>query len=241
MEKKIALVTGANKGIGLEAARQLGQQGYSVWLGCRDAERGEAAAAALRDQGLDAHAVVLDVTDAGTVRNAAALLKEKAGRLDALVNNAGISLGYRARPSEETIEDVKAIYDVNVFGPVMVTQAMLPLLRRSAAPRVVMVSSGLGSLAAAADRANPGYAFNFLGYRSSKTALNAATIALAKDLEADGIRVNAADPEFTATDLNGNTGFKTPEQGARIIVQLATMGDDAPTGTFLGDHGPVAW
>jgi NAD(P)-dependent dehydrogenase (short-subunit alcohol dehydrogenase family) len=238
---KTALVTGANKGIGREIAHRLCTLGYTVWLGCRDSARGEAAALALREQGLDARLLRLDVSSDESVSDAAIRLAWESERLDALVNNAGIVLG-RERPSEARAADVKSVYDVNVFGPIRTTQAFLPLLRRSDAPRVVMISSGLGSLSAASDPASRYYsAYNNLGYNTSKTALNAVTVSLAKDLAADGIKVNAADPGYTATDLNGHTGPRTAAQAAEIAVKLATLGPDGPTGGYFNENGPLTW
>ena len=234
--KSIALVTGANKGIGLSIARQLGQRGFAVWLGCRDPDRGEAAAIELRDAGVDAHAITLDVTDGDSVAAAAAHLEERAGVLDVLVNNAGISVG-RPPPGVigEAIDDVRAMFEVNTLGPLRVTQAMLPLLRKSSAPRVVMMSSGLGSIFDTADMASLIWTVDAAGYSASKAALNMLTVKLAKALLADGVKVNAADPGYTATDLNGHSGPRTVEEAAAIAVELATLGPLGPTGGFFND------
>jgi NAD(P)-dependent dehydrogenase (short-subunit alcohol dehydrogenase family) len=235
------LVTGANKGIGLEIARGLGKLGHAVWLGSRDQLRGEAAAEALREDGLDIHLLALDVADDANVAAAVEALKAEAGKLDALVNNAGISTGWVA-PSEDRISDVRAIYEVNVFGAIRTTQAFLPLLKVSDAPRIVMMSSSLGSLAWASDFVAPmAYKANLLGYNSSKSALNAVTVAFAKELAPLGFKVNAGCPGYTATDLNQHSGHRTPEQGAAIAVRLATLPDDGPTGRFYDDAGAVAW
>ena len=235
-EKTTVLVTGANKGIGLEIARQLGTRGFAVWLGCRDPARGEMAAAGLRDVGVDARAVALDVIEADSVARAAARLEQETGALDVLVNNAGVSVG--APPpsvTEEAIEDVRAMLEVNTLGPLRVTQAFLPLLRRSQAPRVVMMSSGLGSISDTADMASLIWNVGAAGYSASKAALNMLTVKLAKALLADGIKVNAADPGYTATDLNGHSGTRTVEQAAAIAVELATLGPLGPTGGFFND------
>ncbi|USU04201.1 SDR family oxidoreductase [Sphingomonadaceae bacterium OTU29LAMAA1] len=229
------LVTGANKGIGLAIARQLGERGYSVWLGCRDADRGEAAAADLREAGLNAHALALDVTDPAIVQAAADRLGEQIGALDVLVNNAGISIGMPFRASEERIDDIRSMFEVNTFAPLAVTQAFLPLLRRATAARIVMMSSGLGSLSDATDMAGLFWNVGYAGYCASKAALNMLTIKLAKELLADGIKVNAADPGYTATDLNGHTGHRTVEEAARIVVDLATLGPLGATGGFFHD------
>lgn len=239
-DNKTALVTGANKGIGLEIARGLGRIGYTVWIGSRDENRGGAAAEALRRDGLDARFLSLDVTDERSVAAAADTLGREVDRLDALVNNAGISRGW-GPPSEDTITDVQAIYDVNVFGVIRATQAFLPLLKRSAEPRIVMISSSLGSLAWASDFEAPMAHVNLLGYNSSKSAVNAVTVAFAKELAPLGFKVNAGCPGYTATDLNQHTGPRTPTQGAAIGIQLATLPGDGPTGRFFDDEGTIAW
>lgn len=234
-QKKVALITGANKGIGFEVARQLGRMDHVIWLGCRDAERGEAAADKLRAEIIDVNPVVLNVVDRDSIAAAAARVAEEASALDVLINNAGISLGRPERPSEESLENVKAMFEVNTFGPFAVTQAFLPLLRQSSSGRVVMMSSGLGSLADASDMAGLYWAVPFAGYCASKTALNMLTVKLAKDLLAEGIKVNAADPGFTATDLNGHTGHRTVEEAAKVVVELATLAPMGPTAGFFHD------
>lgn len=233
--KAVALVTGANKGIGFAIARQLGERGFSVRVGCRESARGESAASDLRSAGIDAHPLSLDVTDDDSVRAAADRLAREVGALDILVNNAGVSLGTPARASEEPVDDIRAMFEVNTLGPLRVTQAFLPLLRRSKAGRIVMMSSGLGSLADAADMAGLFWNVGYAGYCASKSALNMLTVKLAKELLADGIKVNAADPGFTATDLNGHTGHRTVEQAAAVAVELATLGPIGPTGGFFHD------
>ena len=231
----VALVTGSNKGIGLAVARQLGKQGYAVWLGCRDSTRGESAASGLRDEGIEASPLLLDVIDEASVKAAVDRLGQEVGALDVLVNNAGISMGTPAKASEEPINDIRAMFEVNTFGPLRVTQAFLPLLRRSKAARVVMMSSGLGSISDAADMAGLFWNVGYAGYCASKSALNMLTVKLAKELLADGIKVNAADPGFTATDLNGHTGHRTVEQAAAVVVELATLGFIGPTAGFFHD------
>lgn len=253
-DQKIAVVTGANKGIGYEVARRLGEMGYVIWLGCRDRARGEAAAAGLRAFGHDARALSLDVTSDASVAAAAATLAQETGRLDVLVNNAGISFGFDRPPSEEPIDQVRAIYDVNVFGSIRVTQAFLPLLRGSSAARVVMMSSGIGSIGKAADPHSEYFAYSLLGYGSSKSALNAVTVAFAKELMPFGMKVNAADPGYTPTDINGHAiPARSPEQDARvdvcrtvgqaaeIAIRLATLDADGPTAGFFCDAGEVPW
>jgi len=246
--QKTALVTGANKGIGLETARRLAVTGYKIWLGARDAVRGEAAAKALRDEGLDVEWLELDVASDDSVAAAASTLATRTSSLDVLVNNAGIAPGYvdalgpdgryERPPSQENVADMKATYDVNVFGPVRVTQAFLPLLLAAPAARIVMVSSYLGSMARAAGNSQSP---NVMGYGSSKTALNAITIAFARELAPRGIMVNAAAPGYTATDLNAHRGGRTVEQAAGIIVRLATLEGGGPTGGYFDENGPLAW
>ncbi|MEJ0050736.1 MAG: SDR family oxidoreductase [Methylovirgula sp.] len=240
-ELKTALVTGANKGIGYEVVRRLAKDGFTVWLGARDKPRGEAAATALTREGLDVRLLQIDVADEASVVKAARDLRGQTDRLDVLINNAGIVADLHTPPSEETVASIKAVYEVNVFGPVRVTQAFLPLLKTSSAPRIVMVSSGLASLTRLADPASEFYGINLLSYNSSKTALNAITLAFAKELAATGFKVNAADPGYTATDLNGNTGYRTVEQAAEVIIRLATLPADGPNAGFFDDQGPEAW
>jgi NAD(P)-dependent dehydrogenase (short-subunit alcohol dehydrogenase family) len=240
-ERKTALVTGANKGIGREIAHRLLELDYTVWIGCRDRERGAAAVVALAGLNRDARLLQLDVTDEAGVIMAARRLGAETDRLDVLVNNAGIATGFRTPPSQEPVAQMQTVYEVNLFGPVRVTQALLPLLKASSAPRIVMMSSGLGSLAGAVDPASEFHAINLLGYNSSKTALNAVTVAFAKELAPLGFKVNAADPGYTATDLNDNTGYRSVQQAAEVAVRLATLGADGPTAGFFNDQGPVAW
>ncbi|GAA1646085.1 SDR family NAD(P)-dependent oxidoreductase [Nonomuraea maheshkhaliensis] len=234
---KIALITGANKGIGYETARLLAGQGVTAVVAARDEERGRAAAGRL---GLPY--VHLDVTDEASVTAAAKWVEAEYGRLDILVNNAGIGGGMTAlQPSALTTAQVKEVYETNVFGVVTVTNAMLPLLRRSASGRIVNLSSELGSLAIAVDPATPFRSFNHLPYNSSKTALNMITVCYAKELEDTPIKVNAVSPGYCATDLNENTGVLTPEQGAAVVVRFATIDADGPTGTHVYEDGVVAW
>lgn len=233
MTTSTALVTGANKGIGLEIARQLGARKFAVWLGCRDRARGDAAAADLREEGIDANCLVLDVADTNSIRAAAEQLQVQIGALDVLVNNAGMNFGRPPPPSAESVDEMRAIFDVNVFGPVRVTQAFLPLLRKSAAARVVMISSGLGSIASTLDMTSENWNMGSAGYCASKTALNMFTVKFAKELAADGIKVNAADPGLTATDLTGHMGSRTPRDAAAIAVKLATLDRFGPTGGFF--------
>jgi NAD(P)-dependent dehydrogenase (short-subunit alcohol dehydrogenase family) len=231
--EKAALVTGANKGIGFAVARRLAEQGFGVWLGCRDRTRGEAAAMQLREAGLDAQALLLDVTSAQSVRDAVLTVEGAVPALDVLVNNAGMHFGPPPRPSEESVDAMRGMLEVNALGPVRVTQNFLPLLRRSPAARVVMVSSGLGSLDLTVDLASENWTVGFAGYCASKAALNMLTLKLAKDLAAEGIKVNAADPGLTATDLTGGMGNRTAADAAGVVVELATLDALGPTAGFL--------
>ncbi len=240
-EKKIALVTGANKGIGYEIALGLGALGWSVGVGARDDSRREAAVTSLRTAGVDAFGVPLDVTDDVSVQAAARLLEER-GRLDVLVNNAGVTGGMPQEPTQVSPEQVRAVVETNVIGVMRVTNALLPLLRRSASPRIVNMSSGVGSLArqsATTDVLSTGPISG--AYSPSKSFLNAVTVQYAKELRDTNILINLACPGFVATDLNGFRGVRTPEQGAAIAVRLATLPDDGPTGGYFEDAGNIPW
>lgn len=245
MSQQIALVTGANKGIGRETARRLAAAGMTVLVGARDAGRGQAAAAELAAElSADLRFLQLDVTDEDSVKSAAGWIEETFGRLDVLVNNAGISVENRAPVTEVTADQMRRTYETNVFGVVAVTSTLLPLLRRAEGARIVNVSSMLGSLSMAADPQGPfsGWPGAFLlAYNSSKTALNALTVMWANALSAEGIKVNSADPGYVATDLNHHSGNSTIEQGAEIIVTLATLAEDGPTGTFQAAAGIRPW
>lgn len=235
MTDKTALVTGANKGIGFAVAHQLALTGHRVWLGCRDSDRGEQAAEKLRNQGLNVRAVGLDVTDDLSIYRATEALATEVTALDVLVNNAGLMFGLAPKPSEEPLDQIRQMLEVNTLGPFRVTQAFLPLLRKSGSARVVMMSSGLSSMSATADITSENWTVNYAGYCASKTALNMLTLKLAKELLAEGIKVNAADPGLTATDMTGNMGERTPAEAARIAVYLATLGPLGPTGGFFHD------
>ena len=240
-DKRTALVTGANKGIGFETARQLGKQGMTVLVGARDEVRGARAVDTLRAENIDARFVALDVTDAASVAEAARAIERDLGRLDVLVNNAGIVVG-RGKPSETSLDDVRRVFEVNVLAAVAVTNAMLPLLRRAApTARIVMVSSGVGSFFHQSDPHWEYAWLNAIAYPASKAALNMVTVQYAKELAATGIKVNAADPGYTATDLNGHRGTQTVEEGARASVRLALLDDAGPTGGFFDARGRVPW
>jgi NAD(P)-dependent dehydrogenase (short-subunit alcohol dehydrogenase family) len=239
-EKTIALVTGANKGIGYEIAAGLGALGWSVGVGARDDERREAAVEKLRAAGHDAFGVPLDVTDDASVVGAAELLDERG--LDVLVNNAGITGGMPQNPTGVDLDIVRRVVETNVIGVIRVTNAMLPLLRRSASPRIVNMSSSVGSLTrqSASDSELTSGPIS-VAYSPSKTFLNAVTVQYAKELRGTNIKVNAGCPGYVATDLNGFRGVRTPEQGAAIAIQLATLPDDGPTGGYFEDAGPIPW
>jgi len=243
---RIALITGANKGLGAETARRLGKLGFTVIVGTRDPQRGQASAGELRADGADVRVVTLDVTDQQTLDDAASHVDAEFGRLDVLVNNAGVSLEQaRHAPSELGVDMLRRIFETNVFGVVAVTNTFLPLLRRSAAGRIVNVSSAMGSLTTWADPASTlrRYAPLLLGYNSSKAALNAVTLHYAAELAQTTIKVNAASPGYVATDLNQHRGtLKLADEGSvAAIVRLATLPDDGPSGAFLSEDGPVPW
>jgi NAD(P)-dependent dehydrogenase (short-subunit alcohol dehydrogenase family) len=237
---KIALVTGANKGIGYEIAAGLGALGWSVGVGARDDQRREAAVEKLRAGGVDAFGVPLDVTDDASVTAAARLIEERAGRLDVLVNNAGVTGGVPQEPTTADLAAVRRAVETNVIGVIRVTNAMLPLLRRSPSPRIVNMSSGVGSLAR---QSTPGAETGpiSVAYAPSKTMLNAVTVQYAKELRDTNILINAGCPGYCATDLNGFRGVRTPAQGAAIAIRLATLPDGGPSGGFFEDAGVVPW
>ena len=232
------LITGANKGLGFETARQLATRGWTVLLGARDPERGRTAAEKLAADGGDVRFIPLDVTDDASVDAAVQRVRDVTDHLDVLVNNAGI-IGARTAPLETGPGDFLACFGVNLLGPVRVTRAFLPLLSRAELPRVVMVSSGMGSLAVTTDPDRLESTLISLVYPSSKAALNMVTTQYAKALP--DWKVNAVDPGYTATDLNDHMGLKTVAEGARAIVAMATVGPDGPTGGFFDDQGRVPW
>jgi NAD(P)-dependent dehydrogenase (short-subunit alcohol dehydrogenase family) len=239
-EQTIALVTGANKGIGFEIAAGLGALGWRVGVGARDRERRESAVAKLGAAGVEAFGVPLDVTDDASVAEAARLVEDTAGRLDVLVNNAGITGSVPQLPTTVDPATVRTVVETNVIGVIRVTNAMLPMLRRSPAPRIVNMSSGVGSLTR---QTTPGSDTGpiSVAYTPSKTFLNAVTVQYAKELGDTDILVNAACPGYCATDLNGFRGTRTPEQGAAVAIRLATLPADGPTGAFFDDEGEVPW
>jgi len=253
MTATIALITGANKGIGFETARQLGARGITVLLGARDEKRGREAERELREVLPDADGVrfvPLDVTDAKSVQLAADWIDKEYGHLDILVNNAGIARG--APPSQSDLDEMREVYETNVFGVIRVTNAMLPLLRRVPAARIVNVSSEVGSITSQTDPASPLSQMRAsLAYPTSKSALNMITAMYAKELRDTPIKVNAANPGYTATDLNRHSGFRSAAEGAEASVHLATLGPDGPSGILWGHlwttggpadaYGPLPW
>jgi NAD(P)-dependent dehydrogenase (short-subunit alcohol dehydrogenase family) len=241
-EKQTALVTGANKGIGHETARRLAEHGMTVLVGARDRGHGDSAVTRLRAMSLDAHLVLLDVADEASVARAAADVTARFGRLDVLVNNAAIAAG-GGTPSKQRLVAMRELFATNVFGLVAVTQAFLPLLVNAPTARIVNVSSSLGSLGIAVDfdHVASQQGARLFGYAASKTAVNAFTLSLANELRSRNVKVNSACPGYVATDLNQHRGVRTVQQGAEIIVRLATLPDDGPTGGFFEDAGTVPW
>jgi NAD(P)-dependent dehydrogenase (short-subunit alcohol dehydrogenase family) len=249
--KLIALVTGANQGIGLQIAKDLAAHGFVVLVGSRNLQRGEAAAT---EVGPDAYALQLDVTDQDSITAAAERIRSEFGRLDVLIQNAAISntrklpgqsieaYAKTTRPSNVSLDEMRAVWETNVFGVLAVYQAMLPLLRNAPHARIVNVSSGVGSLTTNSD---PAFAYRSIFgpvYPASKTALNALTVAMAIELEKEGISVNAVSPGFTKTNLNGYAGTETVEEGAREAVRVALLGPGSPTGTFTRrENETIPW
>jgi len=250
--KRVALVTGANQGVGFQVAKELVANGLTVLIGSRNLGNGEAAAKKI---GPNAIALQLDVTDRASIAAAADYIRNEFGHLDLLVNNAGISntrkqqLGLSlqeyakvTQASNASLDEVRAVWDVNVFGTLAVYQAMLPLLRESSDARIVNVSSGVGSLVGMSNPANP-YHSNFGPvYPASKAAQNAITLAMMVELESTSIKVNLVSPAFTKTNLNGYEGTESVEDGSREVVRVALLGPDGPTGTFTSwENTAIPW
>ncbi len=246
---KIALITGANKGIGFEIARQLGAQGITILVGARDQARGEAAARNLREQGIEAHALQLDVTKQATIDAVAAWIEQTYGKLDILVNNAGVNLELSESeedmptpPSQVALENMRETFETNVFGVFAVTRAMLPLLRRAAAGRIVNLSSEMGSMGRRSDpTAQVAQYPPFLAYDASKAAVNSMTVSIARELRDTPIKINAVGPGYVSTDGNYHRGVLSPEQGARAPVAFATLPADGPSGGFFTHEGALPW
>jgi NAD(P)-dependent dehydrogenase (short-subunit alcohol dehydrogenase family) len=241
---KVALITGANKGLGLETGRQLGKLGYTVLLGSRDALKGEVAARVLREEGLTVKVVKLDVGKQTDIDSAAAMIEAEFGKLDVLVNNAGVMIekGWtKNTTSETTMENLRATFEANLFAAFAVTRAMLPLLRKSEAGRIVNVSSILGSISLQATKGSPTYSTKLFAYNASKAALNVLTISLAHELRHSKIKVNSAHPGWVKTDLGGSAAPMNVVDGAKTEVELATLGPDGPTGGFFHNGKEIAW
>jgi NAD(P)-dependent dehydrogenase (short-subunit alcohol dehydrogenase family) len=238
---KTALVTGANKGIGFEVARQIARAGNTVLLGARSAALGEAAAAELRAEKLDVRFIEIDVTNRASVAAAEGTISAGFGRLDILVNNAGINDRADGPPATADLDAVERVWRTNFLGALTVTQALLPLLQKSPSARIVNVSSSLGSLTENGNPDYPSAATKLIGYNASKAALNMLTVQLAFILRGTAIKVNSAQPGYTATDLNGNSGHQTIPEGAAETIRLALLPDDGPSGTFSGTEGPCPW
>jgi NAD(P)-dependent dehydrogenase (short-subunit alcohol dehydrogenase family) len=241
--KKVALISGANKGIGFETARQLGQTGITVILGSRDLAKGEAAAAQLKKEGIDAHAVKLDVVNPADVKAVADTITRDYGHLDILVNNAGIMLEAIGGNNTSTVSDeiLRKTFDTNFFAAVAVTRAFLPLLKKSDAGRIVNVSSILGSLALHATEGSPIYEAKALAYDASKAALNSFTIHLAHELKGTKIKVNSAHPGWVKTEMGTDAAPMEVVDGAKTEVELATLGPDGPTGGYFHMGQAITW
>ena len=239
--KKVALITGANRGLGFEIARQLGRQGIIVLLGARSPKIGEEAAAKLRRENIDAYTLTLDVTHRPSARRAHDFIEREYGKLDILVNNAGVMHDATLKPSETPVETMRDVFETNFFGVVDVTQTLLPLLRKSDAGRIVNLSSSLGSHTLQSDPADPLGGYKVLGYDSSKSALNMFTVELAAELRDTPVKVNSACPGWVKTDMGGPNAPGTVEQGADTPVWLATLPPDGPSGGFFNSRQPVPW
>jgi NAD(P)-dependent dehydrogenase (short-subunit alcohol dehydrogenase family) len=240
--KRIALITGANKGIGLETARQLGEQGIAVLVGARDEAKGNQAAEELRKAGLDAHGIVIDVNNADSIQKAAARIERDYGRLDILVNNAGVMIDdQKKKPSEQSLDMWRKTFETNLFGLIATTQALLPLLRKSAGGRIVNLSSILGSIHLHATPGSPVYDMKLPAYNVSKSAVNAYTVQLACELKDTTIKVNAAHPGWVKTDMGGEGATMDIPDGAKTSVALATIGADGPNGAYLHMGETLPW
>ncbi len=238
---KVALVTGANKGIGLEISRQLAEAGVRVLMGARSVERGTAAARALTSAGLDVGFLELDLADEAGIAAAAARIADEHGRLDILVNNAGIVDPDDGAPGSASPAAVRRILEVNFVGTLCVTQAMLPLLRAADAARIVNLSSALGSLAVNGDPSSPYYSARLIGYNASKAAVNMLTVQLDAQLQGSTVKVNSVSPGYVRTDLTGGEGFMTPAEGATLPVRYALLDDDGLSGRSVAPEGELSW
>jgi len=243
-DKKVALISGVNKGIGFETARQLGKLGYVILLGSRDALKGEVASRQLRGEGIDARVVKLDVNRQSDIDAAVKLVEKDFGELDVLVNNAGVMLekGWTQNTTSETkMENLRATFEANVFAVVSLTTALLPLLKKADGARIVNVSSILGSISMQATPGSPTYTTKLFAYNASKAALNMFTIHLAHELRKTKIKVNSAHPGWVKTDLGGSSAPMSAVDGAKTEVILATLPEDGPTGGFFHVGEAIAW
>jgi NAD(P)-dependent dehydrogenase (short-subunit alcohol dehydrogenase family) len=242
-DKKVALISGANKGIGLETARQLGKKGVTVLLGARDLARGEAAAESLKKEGIDAKAIKFDVVNAADIKAAAEKVEKEYGKLDILINNAGVMTEPIGGNNSTTVSEqvLRDTFETNFFSVIAVTNAFLPLLKKSDAGRIVNVSSILGSLTLHANEGSPIYGAKALAYDSSKTALNSYTVHLAHELKETGIKVNSAHPGWVKTDLGTDAAPMDVVDGAKTEVELATLGPDGPTAGFFHLGEAISW
>ena len=235
--KKTVLITGANQGLGFETAKQLAELGYYVYIGSRDKSKGISAQQKLNELGLsNVEFIEIDVTNINSIKSAKQELESKTQQLDVLINNAGISGGMPQNMSTYEMENLRKVFETNFFGAVQTTQQFIDLLKRSNEPRIVNVSSGLGSLTF-----SNSHDFAFYAYGCSKTALNAFTVSLAKEFRDTNFKINSIEPGYTATNLNHYQGTQTVEQAVGIIVKCATLGNDAPTGKFFWKEGEFAW
>jgi NAD(P)-dependent dehydrogenase (short-subunit alcohol dehydrogenase family) len=243
-EKKVALITGANKGLGLETARQLGKLGYTVLIGSRDPLKGEVAARLMRNEGIDVRVVKLDVNRQADIDATAAMVESEFGKLDVLVNNAGVMIekGWtKNTTSETTLENLRATFEANLFAVHAVTKALLPVLKKADAARIVNVSSILGSVSLQATKGSPTYSTKLFAYNASKAALNVYTISLAHELRHTKIKVNSAHPGWVKTDLGGSAAPMNVVDGAKTEVELATLGEDGPSGGFFHLGEEIPW
>lgn len=239
---RVALITGANKGIGFAVARGLGGLGYEVLVGARNAERGQAATHALRREGLIAHLIEIDITKEPDIRRARAWIDNMFGRLDVLVNNAAVKFEFHpSPPSDASLSMVRQTFETNVFGSMAVIQTMLPLLRKAKMGRIVNVSSGLGSLGLATTTGTKYQDKPLLGYNVAKAAVNSMTVQFANELRETAIKVNAVDPGYTNTDMTLRSGSRTAEAAAAVVIRFATLPDDGPTGGFFDEDGALPW
>ncbi len=248
--KKVAFITGGNRGLGFETARELGKQGIIVVLGSRDLEKGKAAAATLRAEGITAEAIRHDVVNPADHRSAYEYFEKNYGKLDILVNNAGIAIKSESalngptpanRTSTASIDAMRETFDTNFFAPVALTQTLLPLIRKSPAGRIVNLSSILGSLTLHADPESPIYEMKSLGYDASKAALNAFTIHLAHELRGTNIKVNSAHPGWVKTEMGGENAPMEVSEGGKTSAQLATLPENGPTGGYFHLGQPLPW